>query len=411
MERRYWRITDLVPESLGGKEATDALWQSLVNAAQKIGSRFERITCDLTAGYDSRTLCAAFLGAGIRFSTAVSGAANSPDVVISKLLAKRFDLPHWHVAREPVHVDQVNRTLLITDGEFDLAEYASIFRIHAVLSQAHDISINGSFGEIARGHWWELLFPRTGARCKLDVRKVARLRFAAQPYNAYLFPQQNRLNLAAHLAEVIERVNEGLCVYPNTTQLDNAYLTMRMQRWQGRIASSTNRLWPCLSPFMFRSVLETMLQVEAKMRRRGLLIRRMLAHFQPGLAEVPLDRGYPAEPVSWRNFYRFWPLPKYYAGRALVKILRKLGHSPPTVASQMPQRLRLWQEPAVKAIMQVSSMRSGCLLDAAALEGFLEQSRQPDFSFNDQWTRLLSFEYTLRSLESVGALPAAYRSS
>ena len=53
---------------------------------------------------------------------------------------------------------------------------------------------------------------------------------------------------AVAIKEAVARAGAAITQFPNTSQMDNAYLTLRMQRWQGRIASSTNQIWPALSP-------------------------------------------------------------------------------------------------------------------------------------------------------------------
>lgn len=410
-EQHYWQITDITPESLDGQSAVKKLWEMLIHAADKIGKIFTHPVCDLTGGYDSRTLVAAFLKAGVHFSTTVSGLPEGPDVVLSQGLAKMLGLQNMHL--EPpaqTTFDQVKKALLLTDGEYDLVEYARIFEIHRILSHHFHISINGSFGEIARGYWWELLFPHAGAHRQLNSEKLARLRYAAQTHTPSIFSPEMRLNLVSHLAGVIERTNAGLIKLPNTLQMDHAYLMMRMQRWQGRIASSTNRLWPCLSPFLFRTVLETMLQSSTRIRRRGLLIRRMLNEFQPQMAKFPLEHGYPAIPVTWKNFHRFWPVPVYFGERILSKLIRVGGgnwRSKSSRSRHLPARLQLWSEEEVRALLHPETMRLTPLVDATALGDFLRHSREDHFRFDGQWSRVLSLEYTLNVLDRAKIRPIA----
>ena len=52
---------------------------------------------------------------------------------------------------------------------------------------------------------------------------------------------------------------------PAYMRVDELYL-MRMRVWQSRIASSTNQVWRCLSPFLVKSVLETTLSMTAGSR-------------------------------------------------------------------------------------------------------------------------------------------------
>lgn len=404
-QRRYWRITDITPDSLDGQPAIDALWEGLVLSAQKISRIFPRPVCDLTGGYDSRVLVAAFRSAGVPFATTVTGPAESPDVVVSRGLAGLAGLPHLHLNPQGgPSFERIKMALALTDGEYDLVEYAHILDVHQSLAARFDISINGSFGEVARGYWWELLWPHAGARRPLDVTKVARRRYAAQGFDPSWFLPAKRFNLVAHLAGVIERTNEGLQGMLNTAQMDHAYLVMRMQRWQGRIASSTNRLWPCLSPFLFRSVLETMLQIASPLRRNNRLIRKMLARYQPRLAEYPLEHGYPALPFSWKNFPRFWPLPVHLGQKVLRKGMRLAGKNRSRGSSGSDRflpRLRLWEEEEVKELLRPEKTRLGRFVDPLALADFLRRSQQEDFPYGGQWARLLTMEYALSVLSSI----------
>jgi len=409
---RYWTIKQLTPELFGSAKAVDALWESLERVSRDILRDFPRVSCDLTGGYDSRALAAGFLGAGGAFATVVSGAKDNSDVVISDGLAGILGMEHLHLPMpEQLSFAQVQRAHTLTDGEFDPVEYAGILSIHEVLLQRYDISINGSYGGIARALWWELLAPQIGARKKLDAQRLARSRYVLPNVDTELFPLATRIDLGDHLAGVIERVNEGLSHFPNSIQMDHANLNMRIHRWQGRIASSTNQLWPCLSPFGLRSVLETVLQSDTWLRLRSNLVRRMLAKYQPRLADYPLDRGYPAAPVTWRNFYKFLPIVSHLGGRALSKLRRitfgpTFGKKP--ASGVQPFRLHLLQEKAVQDLLNPSTMRVMQLLDPEAVTRFLVRAHDHDFPFNAQWNRLLSLELTLRVLEGSSAATSTH---
>jgi hypothetical protein len=396
--QRYWRAADLNPESLGGQAAVDTLWDRMTFSVKAIRRLYSNPVCDLTGGYDSRSIVAAFLGGGARCATVVSGPPDSADVLISRSLAQMLRLPHLHNERQQqTSIGQIWTSLALTDGEYDLIEYARIAEVHRRLSKQFEISINGSFGEVARGYWWELLLPRIGVRGQLDARKVAQRRYGAQSYDTSLFPLEHRLNLIDHFAGVIDRTNVGLFNFPNTFQMDHAYLMMRMQRWQGRIASSTNQIWPCLSPFMFRSVLETMLKTRSLLRWRSLLIRKMLTKFSPEMAGHRLEHGFPAQPTTLKNFYRFTPLVGYFSNKVLAKIGGRLGlkHSPGYTSNLNP-RLQLWREEQVRELLRSSNMKLSAWVDSVALENFLRRSENREFSFGDQWARLLSLECALR---------------
>jgi hypothetical protein len=398
-QQRYWSCSELEPESLDDDAAVNRLWESLTQAAQQISRAYQKLVCDLTGGYDSRATVAAFLSQGTDFSTTVTGPAGSADVTIARGLARILGLPNLRLENDAPSFAAVKQALCFTDGEYDLVDYAAILRVHRTLSQTFDISINGSFGEIARGYWWELLVPRVGARRKLDTTKLARKRYAPANPTASLFRPEVRLDLLAHFAKVIEETNAGLSATPNTFQMDHVYLRMRMQRWQGRIASSTDQLWPCLSIFMWRPILEVMLQARSSLRERSLMVRKMLARFQPVMAQFPLEHGYPALPATWSNLHRFLPLLGHYGKKVMERT--GLRRQPAEVANAPAPRTILWKEKEVAELLQPPTMQSSCLLDNAGLQNFLRDSQQPGFSRDGEWQRLLSLEYTLRTLQGL----------
>jgi hypothetical protein len=399
-QEQYWKVSSLTPEALTASQATGALWENLTSAVARINQQFDRIVCDLTGGYDSRAMAAAFLEGSRKFATVVSGPPDSGDVIISRGLAAMLGLEHIHNPpfAEPITSEDLEAALRLTDGECDLVEYNRVARIHQDLSQRFQISINGSFGEVARGYWWELLLPHTGARSKLDSHKLAARRYALSSCST-LFQPQYRVNLIEHIQGVVDRTIAGLETYPNTFQMDIAYLRMRMQRWQGRIASSTNRIWPCLSPFMFRSALETMLQTRFAVRQRSLLIRLMLARYQPQLAAYPMEHGYPALPATWKTIPKFWPLVPYYTGKVVQRLNRKVLRKQP---AELPgPRQQLWQMDEVRTLFQPAAMKSMAVLDPVAVAAFLENSQKPGFSQDGEWRRLLTLEWAL-SRATVG---------
>jgi hypothetical protein len=402
---KYWHFEAIPPNSIGVPDAARSLWERLGCAATKIGKAFHTPLCDLTGGYDSRALVAAFWSANVPVTTTVSGSEASPDVILSARLATIAGLPHIHNSiPEVLNFEAVSDALAFTDGEYDLVEYARILQIHRSAMNRFDISINGSFGEIARGYWWELLLPHVGKKQILSSEKVARLRFAAGSDPAGIFLREGRLDLTSHFSSIIDRCNAGLTDCPNTMQMDHLYLNMRMQRWQGRIASSTNRIWPCLSPFMFRSVLETILAADVRSRRRSLLIRELLSRYTPKWAVVPLEHGYPAIPATWKNLYRFAPILAHYGRKVGSRTARAFGirqRANTSTQRSIPCRLRLWSEDPVRALMDHRTMRLNGLLEATALQTFLTQSQQENFPFEGMWNRILSLEYTLHVLSSI----------
>lgn len=411
-EERYWTAADVEPDSLGDGDAVARLAESLSGAARRVGRTYERPACDLTGGYDSRLVVAGFLAARVPFSAVVAGPAESADVRVSRSLARLVNVPHVHVPpRARTSFAELKAALPWADGEYELVDCARVVAIHRLLAERCIASVNGSFGEVARAYWWELLFPSIGARKPLDAERVARARYGAHEPAAraaldrLLFPGDGPFDPVAHFKGVVERATSGLGELPNTAQLDHAYLTLRMQRWQGRIASTLNQLWPCISPCIFREVLETMLGARARFRLRSLLVRSTLAELNPRLASHPLEHGHPALPFAWTTAHRFAPLIGHYGRRVVRKAGGKLGLRRPAAKSPSAEapRLQLWREEAVREVLRPESMRLAGSTRPDALREFLTASAQPSFAFAEEWGRLLTVEMALRAVAEARA--------
>jgi len=231
-------------------------------------------------------------------------------------------------------------------------------------------------------------------------------RFAAVPYDASIFAPAARLNLREQLRDVAARAVAPLSEFPKTTQLDCLYFTLRMQRWQGRIASSTHQLWPCLSPFAFRSVLTPILEAQARARIGSRLVRHMISQLQPELAEIPLEHGYPAQPVRASNVHRFAPLIHHFGERALKKGGRVLASrfSPRRTASPLGVDVKRPESPVAGGEQDLVAYLTTPLV---AETGLFEENRLTQIfdpadwvarSSSLQWRRLVTVELLLREL-------------
>jgi len=399
---RYWSPASVDAESLGGKDATRRVWEELSLAARRISKRFPRIVCDLTGGYDSRFSAAAYHAAGVRLAATVSGPPNSGDVRVSKGLAKMAGFEHLYLeAPTGIAAQQLRNALRLTDGEYELVEYSRIEWVHETLAARFDASANGCLGEVARGNWWEILMPHVGARQPLDARMVAGKRYVAKPYDGSVFRAGEKVDLVEHFAGVVSRTTADLAGSTNTMQLDATYILMRMQSWQGRIASSTNRIWPAVTMFLFRPVLETLLSVRARDRANSNLVRRILAEYAPDWADYPLESGFPAAPMTLGNFWRFAPMVNFYGKKVAAKLLKGAVWGTP---GWMPaERMRLWGREEIRGLLNPNDMRVAGVFDAGGLAEFLRRGQLADFAFDEEWGRILSLEITLRTLEQNGS--------
>ena len=399
-----WTPSEIRAESLGCNEAADAVHAALTRVLRALPETRQPLVSDLTGGYDSRLLLAGLLDAAIPFETTVSGSETLPDVIVAQHIAQAFGIRHGRIAPgTELDGESFQSAVRMTDGEYDAFDYARILRVHRELSSRYAMSLNGSFGELARGYWWELLWPRLGKKVPLDVGKIARKRFAALPYDKSIFTGAARLSLEKHMTEVLERAREPARNLPNTTQLDWIYYTLRMQRWQGRIASSTNQLWRSFSPISFAEVLDPILAAKANGRFGSLLARTLFERHAPRLANIPLEHGYPPCRITPFNFWRFMPLANYYAEKVWKKLAQRVGRQvvSTTPASQKAQSLResnarLFAECGIDQWLTNPRLTDTGLFDKNRLQAALDPDRSLGGTALEQWRRLVTLEALLR---------------
>jgi len=406
----YWEFSAVRPESLDLAEAVEQTHHALVSVLKALPSGAKPPVSDLTGGYDSRFLLSGLVEAEHPFTTTVSGTADHPDVTVAAGIAAELGLQHQHIPSKQVPTpEEFDAALRMTDGEYDAFDYARILATHRRLSAGHSMSLNGSFGELARGYWWELLWPRLAQRQPLDVAMVARKRFAAVGYNKSIFAPAAQLDLAAHMAAVAERAIAPITDFPNTSQMDCVYYTLRMQRWQGRIASSTNQLWPAFSPIGFAQVLNPILAAKASTRFRSLFVRATFARFSPRLANIPLEHGYPPMPANPLNLWRFSPLLGHYGGKVWGKLSLRLGIKPiPIVDYEQARQFdtasaSFLQESAISTWLESPQLLNTGLFQPDALHKHLTKNTNSKFH-NDQWRRLVTLEPLLRQMNEINTV-------
>lgn len=394
---RYWSLHSIAYRDTSFRTCVHELTSALKGSLQAIARHLPRPMMDLTGGFDSRALAGSMLSAGLNFDTIVNGHPGDGDVVIAGRIAGERKLRHRHHTRRAQRPqqwwDNAKAALPLCDGEIDLLSYAPTMEVQRELCAGFDATLNGSNGEICKGYWWELLFPKTGARGCFDARKVAAQRFAYAGDPALLSHRFDQ-SLTEHFAGILTRNNAGLENHPNTAQMDNVYLGVRMQRWQGRIASATARIWPCLSPFMFREVMDVALSAPPRLRVRNRLTRRLIEHLDPRLSAIPLDDGMPAMPLRFSTAHHFWPLAKKYGGKAMQRALKR-----PVATAVENQVRRLWQVQEIQDVLQPKKMESAGLYEPAKLQALIAASQQESFSSSAVFGRMLTLEMVARAVK------------
>lgn len=399
----YWNFREALAEPLSLEQAAEALATNMGTALKAVGARYQPVMADLTGGYDSRLLLLGLLESGVRFDNTVAGASNSPDVITAKKIAHRLGLNLTPVEEQATFdIDDFHLALRLCDGEYNAFDCARIMRNQAPFTANHGASLNGSFGEVARGYWWELLWPHLDKKVPLNADMLARKRFGAVPF-VDVFKTPPATSLAQHLTGVVSRVVTPFNDLPQASQMDYLYLMMRMQRWQGRIASNTNQIWPAMAPLGFTSVLTPMLAAQTSSRFRSLLPRYVFSKRHEILADIPLEHGYPPTVARLNNIHRFAPVYFYYQHKVLHKVAAKIGSAaaadapPPSARS----RYRNLFDQGLDNLLTSPRLLETPVFDESSTHALLNSSTPIGGYKLVQWERLITLEFSLRALDAT----------
>jgi hypothetical protein len=352
----YWSVSSALPYR-SSRESTARLAETTAEVIKKIGAKYGTIISDLTGGFDSRALFSVLCKNDLYPTLTVSGDPSEPDVFIAQRLRDHIGkAPLRVIARPNITLESFQNAAAMTDGEFDAWEFAAIAEIHRSHSKDFQVSINGSFGEVARGYWWELIWPGVEKTGAFPFHKVAQGRYANASAGQNVLKIEAQLALAPHFESLMRAQCADVADAPAATVMDNIYLRLRMQRWQGRIGSSTFQIWTALSPFGCREPLIAMLSAPPSQRIRSGMARDLISTLAPDLARIPLEQGSPAERLSLTNAHRFWPLAMHYG----EKVRNKLAPRPAQPSTPNPAialavaKLGAAPHPAIEAVIENS---------------------------------------------------------
>ena len=405
----WWSPAPFCTGSLSGGDAFDAFGEAIESVLRRASRVAPRLSCDVTGGYDSRTVFAAALSAGVEVEPTVTGPKSLPDVRVAQAIAAATGRRLRHIPPgTPTTLESVQDAMVLTDGEYDAVEYGQILAVHSQLARDRDMSLNGSAGEIGRGKQFPFGMPRLWSKSSEFVTGIAALKYGDDESTGGLFVREQRLDLRHHFDRVFRAELAGHDELPVYARLDLVYL-LRMRYWQARIASSTQQVWPNLAPFLTRTVLETMLSMSVSARLNSRLFRRYLWRRQRRLARVPLADGYAPAPLRPDTLPLLAPVAAYYAGRVtqkLSRIVRGEGAAGSAGGPTPPQRAArqlLLVSADVRDVLDARTMRSARLFEPEALGRFLAAAENPGFPYDAQWRRLLSLECALRAVAEARA--------
>jgi asparagine synthase (glutamine-hydrolysing) len=402
IEARYWRAEDRVWGNTDAEGGFPRVADALVAAVETALRMYPETIVDLTGGYDSRGVLAAVLATHLPARFIVNGPVTSPDVRVARNLGRRFGLSlEWNPPSPHPDASSLLRAAqeaaYLTDGQYDVLLYEPVMRVHRASSRSAEASMNGSNGEMTKGIWYEIAPAPLETRTALDCREFARRRLMGGSDPSELFAVTFSQPLVLNLADLIEEANQPLDGAALGSLLEHAFIWTRTQSWQGRVASSTQRIWPVVSPYMFREVIEACLATSPAEKRGKALTRNMLTYLNPRVAAEPTDTGEPAGRRNLRNEPRFVLAEARRISAGLGRRVRRvLGRSIGYDNAAATSVNLFWKSPEAESILSPPAMKSASLFKEEALTHLLRQSVHPGTIACERLGRLLSIELAAR---------------
>lgn len=319
----YWRIGDLPFGSLTLDKALGAMVEAIDEDFRRLKG-LGKYVFDLTGGYDSRCNLGAALRNKLDFRTTVSGSDADEDVRVAASLAKHYGLKHKRVDSGQRGAGEIGQgasaALQYTDGEYDILEYTKIMDIHAREFAPGEISVHGSTADVMRNYFLHPTFYKGSPEGDVDFAGLIAKRFPP-------LMDMRKAMRPAHAFEWDEHMQARIAQYdlpgkPAYVRLDNIYLRVRMQFWQGRIASATNRIHGSFTPWTNIDALSAILSARWEEKRAHMMSRALLGRLHPGLIDFPIAGGNVAGPGAGAAVAALPRKAIDFAGRVRNKLLK-----------------------------------------------------------------------------------------
>jgi asparagine synthase (glutamine-hydrolysing) len=353
---------------------------------------------DLTGGVDSRLVLGLVRRARTLDDVTVTGGDVDPDVLVARRFAAALGLRLRLIPRTRVDAAQSSfakamDAAALAEAGCDAAQYAWIADLHGGHAALFSASVNGSGGELLRNYWWG---KRTWSRTDLDAVGAAARRFAGLALAPDILGADHRRYAGTHFRAVIARSLAARAGQPFHALLDHAYVDLRMQCWQGGIASASNQLWPVVSPLLWTAPLRIVLAADPRRRLGGRLTAALFARFEPVYRRMRLDTGFPPARPSLANFWRFAPGLAALPGRLWPRVRQRLFPRPPPVAPGAAV-VRALCASGAGDYLDLEKMALRPLLDDAAYAAFLKRGCETGEVPLPMLGRLLSLERAYRA--------------
>lgn len=253
----------------------------------------QRISLDLTGGFDSRLVAACITHAGAPIAEAVtSGQEGNRDVAIARKIAAGLNIPHVQTRHRIAGFEHRALKLLhLSQGQMGILTYDHMFQIQqGRLARGMTLGIGGAGGELWKDFLWLQDFPRL--RGAPDFQKLYKRRFEPRsPSSAFLTPTFSALFETAasdYLTEMIDRFG----ALQRTQAYDSAYADLRLPFLMGPSTTAGIHVGvPHFSPLLDREGVNASMHMPPRERLLSRWHRRTISRIAPEVVKQRTTDG------------------------------------------------------------------------------------------------------------------------
>jgi len=409
-KKYYWKSPTTIEENMDVEEAADLWINALIGACKKIPK--ESVICDLTGGYDTRSILATMLKFEKReiddFSTFIFGPNYSSEVQIAKKISSNMQIPIMQTQLpndwENKYYEYIKDSVLITDGEENACKYAPIMFANNEKSLNYDYSINGLGGPIVKSFNWIQEFDIR--KKPANINRFINMRVLKSEFNYDIFQKSWRekiLDINTPLKKKYLNIISDMDPHTtfNTLQLDNIDFRQIERRWGGRTISSSNRIINVISPLYFKNCIEAGMVIPPQFKKSYRLLRKVISRLNPLLAGQKMLNGTPCEDMTIYNFYKFYPFINTFIKKAIKVGFKKVFKKNLFVSHSISYKRHQWYDKVFSKnekydMFDIGNWSTRHLYVHDKLKDFIDSAGAPGFKYYTQLEKMITLELRIR---------------
>ncbi len=363
-----------------------------------------KTSVEVTGGLDSRLNLLCALKSRKPFHGWTIGESGCPEVQVTENLKKLSSFDHHTISSadcgDSFEADLKLLTHLL-DGEMNSLNLIASPTANRQTQHLRHSSVSGVLGEIVRGPYYFFFKGVSQNVGEVNVQRLIGLKMLSNVCgDMSVFSRIFPAGAADCLRSMVKSYFVDNQDMPLSWRLDHYYFTSRGQRFAGRSSTMNNFFYRQHLPYFTNDALGYSFQIPFKFKRNSLLLRHAMQICNPKMANVALDKGLPARPLTLLDAGSFLP----YYGRLGEKGIRRLLTKFIGIAgkSANPQGIDavINMELSNSDVLNYDNMASNFLYDPDRLKKFISKNVQQGFPYKTQIGLMLTFEYVCQFLGS-----------